>query len=107
MTATEGTQPLGSARARLLVFEQDLELDNPAADPGLLSSLARITAKYGGAALAPEEFPSLLERLNNTPLELETEIETRRDYWDTWPFLLLFVGLLCGEWFLRKRWQFV
>jgi uncharacterized membrane protein len=107
VTATEGPQSLGTARARLLVFEQDLELDNPAADPGLLSSLARITAKYGGTALAPEEFPSLLERLNNTPLELETEIETRRDYWDTWPFLLLFVGLLCGEWFLRKRWQLV
>ena len=51
-----------------------------------------------------EQIPLEFETPNT---ELETEIETKRDYWDTWPFLLLFVGLLCSEWFLRKRWQLV
>ena len=34
--ATANGQPLGKAEARFLVYEQDFELENPAADRGLM-----------------------------------------------------------------------
>lgn len=95
---------LGTAAARFLVFEQDLELDNPAADRSTLESLAAMTR---GRLLAPEELPSLLEELRAQSQELEVESETKSTLWDRWPTLLLLVGLLTGEWYLRKRWGLV
>jgi hypothetical protein len=74
---------VGSARARFLVFEQDLELDNPAADPTLLSSVAAMTKKVGGQSLAPEELPELLARLKKQPLDLEVQREVKDTPWDT------------------------
>ena len=54
VTATQKDQPLGTARARFLVFRQDLELDNASADAPTLESLAAMT---GGQSLAPEQLP--------------------------------------------------
>src|SRR5690606_29350908 len=105
--AKKGGNTLGMARARFLVFEQDLELDNAAADPTLLASLARITASAGGQAYAPEELPTLIGEIQKKPLELEVETQVKESPWNTWPFFLLFVGLLCTEWFLRKKWGLV
>lgn len=98
---------VGNARARFLVYDQDLELDNAAADPTLLSSLARMTSQAGGQMLAPEELPTLIERLKKEPPDLETKIDEKKSPWDTWPFYLTFVGLLSVEWALRKRWGMV
>lgn len=107
VTATSDAGALGTARARFLVYEQDLELDNPAADPGLLSSLARTTAEVGGAAHAAEELPAVLRRIQQEPPDLEVATEIRHTYWDTWPFFLLFIAALTAEWYLRKRWGLV
>lgn len=107
VTARDGDAELGAARARFLVPDQDLELDRPAADPTLLARLAEITAGAGGKALAPEEFPALLERLAAEPPEVKEEVLAKITYWDTWPFLLLFVTLIGVEWYLRKRWGLV
>ena len=60
VTATQKDQPLGSARARFLVFQQDLELDNASADAATMGSLAAMT---GGKSLAPEELPELIRSL--------------------------------------------
>lgn len=98
---------LGTAEARFLVPDQDLELDRPAAEPSLMSNLAAMTKSAGGAALAAEDLPGLLNRLAAMPPELKEEILDRKTYWDTWPFFLVFVGLLGVEWFLRKRWGLV
>jgi len=98
---------IGKARARFLVYDQDLELDNPASDPTLMSSLAAMTKDAGGQALAPEELPSLLARLKKQPLEVEVDREVKESPWDTWPFFLLFVGILSTEWYLRKKWGLV
>ena len=57
VTATLKDQPLGSTRARFLVFRQDLELDNASADAPTLESLAAMT---GGQSLAPKELPDLI-----------------------------------------------
>ncbi len=48
------------ASARFLVFAQDIELDNAAADASGLDSLAAMT---GGRSLAPEELPDLIDEL--------------------------------------------
>ena len=108
VTATQKGTPLGSARARFLVFEQDLELDNAAADAATLESLAAMT---GGQSLAPEELPGLVEQLARQTESLQIQQESRRTLWSKswylWSFFLLLVGLLGAEWYLRKRWGLV
>lgn len=102
-----GGTELGRARARFLVPQQDLELDRPGAEPSLLAQLAKLTESAGGQALAPEELPGLIARLAKEQPELKTEVIKRITYWDKWPFLLLFAGVVGIEWFLRKRWGLV
>ena len=107
VTARDKTAALGEAKSRFLVFEQDLELDNAVADPTLLASLSAMTKSVGGVSLAPEELPDLLERMRNEPLDLEVATQVKHTPWDTWPFFLLFIGLISGEWYLRKKWGLV
>ena len=93
------TPNFGTAEARFLVPDQDLELDRPAAEPSLMAQLAEMTKPAGGAALAAEELPDLLKRLAEKPPELKEEVVAKVTYWDTWPFFLVFVGLLGGSGF--------
>jgi len=104
--AAEG-QLLGTAQARFTVPDRDMELDQPAAEPTFLASLANITAKAGGRGLAPEELPKLLTELKSRTTEFEEEIRQQQTLWDTWPVLLILVILLGSEWFLRKHWGLV
>ena len=97
----------GQTEARFTVPDRDMELDQPAAEPTLMASLANLTAESGGAGLAPEEFPSLLQQLKSRTEEFEEEISRKRSLWDSWPVLLSLVALLGGEWYLRKRWGLV
>ena len=107
VTATRNGENLGTAQARFLVYEQDLEMDNAAARPALLTHLAKMTEAFGGRALAAEQLPSLLDELKNKPPELEVLTETKQTPWDSPPFFLLIVGLLTAEWYLRKKWGLV
>lgn len=107
VTATNKGQVLGTSQARFTVPNLDMELDQPAAEPTLLASLAGMTSEAGGAGLAPEELPDLLERLKSRTKEFEEEIEKRQSLWDNWPMLISLVGMLGGEWYLRKRWGLV
>jgi uncharacterized membrane protein len=104
VTATQGGQSLGQPEARFVVFEQDLELDHAVADATLLESLAAIT---GGDSMAPEELSGLIEHLNEKTENFEVQTETKKTLWDTWALLLILVGLLGTEWYLRKRWGLV
>jgi len=104
VTATQQGQALGTARARFVVFQQDLELDNASADPTTLESLAAMT---GGQAMAPEQLSELVEKLAQETEQLEIQQETKKTFWDTWPFFFAMVTLLGAEWYLRKRWGFV
>jgi uncharacterized membrane protein len=104
VTARRDGESLGTATARFSVTDQDVELDQPAAEPSLLASLADLTAQSGGEGLAPEELPDLLDRLKEKAAEFEEEIVETVTLWDRWPPMLLFVGLLSTEWYLRKRW---
>lgn len=103
-------QVLGQARAELVVYDRDVELSNPAADPDLMASLASWTAAEGGRAIAPEELPTLLRELSQRAIEYEV----RQTRWklgstprDAWLVLLTLAGLLASEWFFRKRWGLV
>ena len=107
VTATQGGNFVGSAEARFTVPDRDMELDQPAAEPTLMASLANLTAESGGTGLAPEEFPMLLEQLKKRTKDFEEEITRKRSLWDTWPVLLALVAVLSSEWYLRKRWGLV
>ena len=109
-TATSAGRKLGTARAEFLVFDRDVELSNPAADPDLMASLAGWTRSDGGRAVAPEELPALLQSLAERP----REFEVRQTRWklastaaDAWLFLLALTALLTTEWWLRKKWGLV
>lgn len=104
VAASNESGPLGEATARFSISDQDIELDQPAAEPLMLKSLAELTASSGGAALAPEELPYLLDQLREKTKDFEEEIVETLTLWDRWPALLAVVGLLSTEWFLRKRW---
>jgi hypothetical protein len=107
VSATKDGALVGEAKARFSIFEQDLELENAAARPELMASLAKLTAASGGEAIAPEELPALLKRIKEEPRDREVETETKYTPWDSSPFFLLVVGLLCAEWYLRKHWGWV
>jgi hypothetical protein len=53
----------------------------------------------------------LLEEIRDRPPDLEIEVQTKWQLADTardaWSVLLLFVLILTGEWFLRKKWALV
>jgi len=102
--ASQNGQVLGQDKARFLVVKRDVEMDQPASDPGLLAALASAS---GGRSCAPEEFPEVLAELRQRLKEMEVPVATRVTLWDRWPVLLIFVGLTSLEWFLRKRWGLV
>ncbi|RUL82209.1 VWA domain-containing protein [Tautonia sociabilis] len=96
--APDGSE-IGRASSRFLVFQDDLELENPAANIALLRQVAELT---GGQFLRPEQLDQFLDDLDPEAFSrVETQVEYR--LWDNWPFLLLFVGVLGVEWVVRKR----
>jgi len=107
LTARRNGATIGTAKARFLVHEQDLELDNAVADPTFLASLSAVTKDAGGTSMAPEELPELLRRIEQQPMAVEVESLVKQTPWDTWPFFLAFATLISGEWYLRKRWGLV
>ncbi|HAA62909.1 MAG TPA: hypothetical protein DCE39_18440, partial [Planctomycetaceae bacterium] len=101
VTASRGGQSVGlPARARFLVNVRDLELDDPAADPGLLEQIAQLS---GGARFPPEKFGEAVEQLAAEPAATGVTQASVIDLWDNWYVLGLFVGLVSLEWFVRKR----
>ena len=89
------------AVTRFVVDPRDLELDNPAADPGLLAELAEVT---GGSVVPPEELAAFLARwADGPPAAAERTVLSRTPLYDGWWLPAAFVALLGTEWFLRKK----
>ena len=111
VSARHNNQPLGRAVAEFQVIDQDFELANPSADFQMLSRLATLTKQHKGELLAPEQLPTLLQRLYDEPPDVKVEQQSKWRLGDTtldaWTFCILMVTLLGFEWYLRKKWGLV
>lgn len=111
VSASDGTTLLGTSRAEFIVFDEDREQSNPAADPELLASMASQTKSWGGQMIRPEELGEKLDQLQDLPLELIIEVPQKWEIGgtlgDALAFIFFFAGLLGIEWLLRKKWAMV
>jgi uncharacterized membrane protein len=121
----DGKEVTGTGRARFLAYAQDLENLRPAADHDFLAKLA--SAGGGKFHLAGErELQLFLEELSR---QTGDKGRPRPELWPDWrrnptsdgvrdqldalwtsgalACFLLFVTLVCLEWFLRRRWGMV
>lgn len=99
--AFKDNQPVGMGTdVRFIVYDQDLELHNPAADFALLDEIAKIT---GGTNVPPGELAAHLKKLARLGLNVEVTRVERILLWDNWPLLAVFVFTMTLEWFFRKR----
>ena len=107
VSATRGGQAYSfPAWTRFLVDARDLEMDNPAADPGLMREIAELT---GGMTIPPERLDATLgEKSKNGDFTLR-EVAQHRDHrlYDNWIFLVAFVALMTAEWACRKQFGLV
>lgn len=92
------------ASARFMVFDRNLEMDNPIAYPRLLDNISATTGGYG---VAPEQLGSLLDELIAKSESFEEKRETKKSLYDAWSLLLAFVAVMGTEWFFRKYWGLV
>jgi hypothetical protein len=99
VVATRDGKEIGRDNARFLVYQDDREMENPAADRALLRQIAQTT---GGDSLPPEKLKEYIQSLKGK-IFTESYSQTERKIWDNWPFLLAFVTLLTLEWWVRKR----
>lgn len=90
---------LGKDSAHFLVYQDDRETENPAADLALLRQVAETTS---GLFLPPEGLTKYLKSLNGK-IYTESLTQVEHKIWDNWPFFLLFTFILTLEWWLRKR----
>ncbi len=99
VVAKRDGQELGRDTARFLVFEDDRELENPAADLNLARQIAQATE---GESVTPEKLVPFLKGLAKAGYTESVTYQEKR-VWDNWPFLLIFTAILTMEWWLRKR----
>jgi uncharacterized membrane protein len=99
VSASANGKDLGGDTARFLVYQDDRELENPAADHALLRQIAEMT---GGNFLTPEQLGKHLKSLDGKDFTDDVR-QYEQKIWDNWPFFLLFVTLLTLEWWLRKK----
>lgn len=105
LDATVGDSAIGlPALSRLIVNDRDLERDNPVVDLNTLREATRMAATTTDSqVIAPEDLQSFLkEYLEREPWNAEEYATETIRFWDGWPILLLYVGLLTAEWWARK-----
>jgi uncharacterized membrane protein len=99
VTARRGRANAGSATSAFLVGGADVEMADPRLNTALLQ---RISAGTGGRLMKPGAVEPLVSTLRAAiPAAALT---VRRDLWhNAWSFIVI-IGLLTGEWLLRRRW---
>jgi uncharacterized membrane protein len=107
----DGEDVKAEAMARFLVYDEEAELTRRAADHEFLKKLA---TAGGGQFLRADKLSEFLDRLQSQPRDPH---QNRGEVWPNWEskdtsafrivYLLLFVGLIGGEWFVRRRWGWV
>jgi uncharacterized membrane protein len=109
----DGKDITGKATARFLVYEDDAEMRQRAANHDFLKALA---TAGGGEFHLPDDLAGFLAQLQSQPLPHSA---AKADLWPEWrrnqprpsgflvAFFLLFVTVLSLEWLLRRRWGLV
>jgi uncharacterized membrane protein len=107
----DGKDITGTATARFLVYEDDAEMRQRAANHDFLKALAAVG---GGEFHQPDDLPAFLTQLQSQALP---HSRPKAELWPDWRrnqtsgflvgFFLLFVAVLALEWFLRRRWGLV
>jgi uncharacterized membrane protein len=97
--ATRGKDPPQRARAFVRAAPDDREYFDAAMRP---TFLARIAEDTGGRFYTPSTVSTLAEDI--TYLGRGVTVVQEKDLWDMPALLLLLVGLVGGEWALRRRW---
>jgi uncharacterized membrane protein len=108
---SDGKDITGKATARFLVYEDDAEMRQRAANHDFLKSLA---SAGGGEFHQPDDLVAFLAQLQSQPLPHSL---AKADLWPDWRrnqtsgflagFFLLFIAVLSLEWLLRRRWGLV
>jgi len=86
-------------RTLVEVTAAETEFKDLSADPDRMHQIARIT---DGASLTPQDIGRLPEIFQKWQ-HLRRLADEPRTIWDKWWILLAVVGLLGGEWYLRRR----
>ncbi len=111
VAATRHGESIGEAAAEFVIFDNDKETANPAADIDQLNRLSQRTAEWGGRMIAPDDLPATLNELAELAPTLEIDVPLQWQLGDTWYdallYVLAFTGLLATEWWLRKKWNLV
>jgi uncharacterized membrane protein len=96
---TRGGESVGSAESYVLVGGVDVEMADPRLNDRLLERIAR---RSGGAVVDTAHPAALVAALRaHAPA---AALALRHDLWSTgWSFAVI-VGLLGGEWIVRRRW---
>lgn len=107
----DGQEVNGEATARFLVYEDTAETTIRRANPEFLKALAR---EGGGQFHRPDQLKEFLQELARQPLP---QLRPKAALWPEWRsndlsgflvvLFLLFVAVICLEWFLRRRWGLV
>ncbi len=120
---SDGKEVQGEATARFLIYQDEAEMVRQAADHDFLNKLAQAG---GGKSHRAEELPQFLQDLQALPL---AHAKPKAKLWPDWrrlppsktpadqlrtlaasgilACLVLFILVLCLEWFLRRRWGLV
>ncbi|MFB3852262.1 MAG: glutamine amidotransferase [Vicinamibacterales bacterium] len=99
VTASRGGEPYGTAKRAVLVGGTDLEMRDVRADFDALDRLAR---RSGGTRLDPRQADSVARALRRSA-SVATAVSPA-DWWHSPWSMVLLIGLLYGEWVLRRNW---
>jgi hypothetical protein len=88
------------ASATLEVRPPASEREEVSADPAFL---ARLAEQSGGRIVKPEEIEDVVRQLAPTATPADTGTATWDPWWDRAWLLLALVGMLSGEWVVRRR----
>lgn len=111
VAADRNGESVGKTEVEFIVFDQDREKSNPAADPKFMARLANETREIGGKAVLPKDLDQLLDEIAANPPEMKIEVPTKwqlgQTFTDSAIFLIGFVLMLSLEWVLRKKWGLI
>jgi len=105
LVSADAHETVANAAADFYVRGSDLELDNPSTDSAALASIAQRT---GGMYADIDDSAAQAYWLDALPASQRVNFEVKTERLWNHPLLLIgFVGLLAGEWFLRRRQHWV